>query len=243
AVPGGGGGPAVPGGGARRPDLGGSRTGVLPPPTSPRPAPSGSGPGAGGQARRGSRIRGPGVVVLCLLLAAAVVAGVLLFELHAAGHRPGALSSPAATASHIGISNVSVFMVVANLPLDDPGGTKYAFDGNPNTFWETDPYTNSKFGNLYPGIGLAIDLGASHTVHQLVVTSPTQGWSAQTYVSATDVPNGRPVTAWGSPTATRRRISGSATFDLAGRRGRWVLLWLTNLGPAYQAKVAELSVS
>ena len=65
------------------------------------------------------------------------------------------------------------------------------------------------------------------------------------------MPSGQPVTAWGSPTATKTDIGGSATFSLAGRRGQWVLLWLTNLGQPiqsgfglkFQARISELSVS
>ena len=67
---------------------------------------------------------------------------------------------------------------------DDPQGLPYTIDGNPNTYWHTDYYGNATFGNLYPGLGLEIQLKRSGTLHHLVVTSSTVGWSAQTYTSA-----------------------------------------------------------
>ena len=61
---------------------------------------------------------------------------------------------------------------------------RYTIDGNPTTYWHTDHYRNATFGNLYPGLGLAIQLKGSAVLHHLVVTSTTVGWSAQTYTSA-----------------------------------------------------------
>ena len=57
---------------------------------------------------------------------------------------------------------------------------------------------------------------------------------------------GQPVSAWGQPTDTKTGISGSATFDLAGQKGQFVLLWLTHLsssGPPFQVTINEISVS
>jgi hypothetical protein len=52
------------------------------------------------------------------------------------------------------------------------------------------------------------------------------------------------------PTDTRTAINGSVTFTLGDRRGQWVLLWITNLGPDsggpagdFQTQINELSVS
>jgi hypothetical protein len=62
-------------------------------------------------------------------------------------------------------------------------------------------------------------------------------------VSNSPVPIGQPVTAWGQPTDTKTGISGNTTLSLGGRTGRWVLLWLTNLGPADKVQIGEVSVS
>jgi hypothetical protein len=126
---------------------------------------------------------------------------------------------------------------------DDVAGMAYTFDHNPATAWHSDVYRNATFGNLYPGMGLAIHLSRRTKLHDLVVTSSTNGWAAQTYVSSGPVDSPQAVTAWGQPTDTRSAINGSATFSLGGRDGQWVLLWLTNLGPSFEAQVAELVIS
>jgi hypothetical protein len=128
---------------------------------------------------------------------------------------------------------------------DDPQELPHLYDGNPATAWHTDQYSNANFGNLYPGLGLSIQLSRSGIFHHLLVTSPTAGWAAQTYVSSSPVASGQAVSAWGPPTDTKTGISGSATFNLGGRRGQWVLLWLTHLsaaGPPFQVTIDEITI-
>jgi tRNA A-37 threonylcarbamoyl transferase component Bud32 len=182
--------------------------------------------------------RAPGLLVLLLSLAAtAVVAGLIASGLVGSAGRP----SGGASGAHK-IASVTVW-VVDSRPPDDPGGVGYTFDGNPATYWITDRYSTPDFGGLYPGIGLEIELAKDSTLHGLAVTSPSTGWAAETFVSGHEVPSGAGLGAWGSPTDSRRGIRGDATFDLGGRPGRWVLLWLTYLGPARQCAIAELAVS
>lgn len=73
---------------------------------------------------------------------------------------------------------------VAILPISqaydfDPQGTdgserpdlvRYAFDGDPNTGWQTSTYFgNARFGGLKDGVGLVLDLGSAHEVQQVRV--------------------------------------------------------------------------
>jgi hypothetical protein len=141
--------------------------------------------------------------------------------------------------------------MVAIRPPDDPQDLPKTIDGNSNTSWHTDEYPTATFAGLYPGLGLEIQLKKSGVLHHLVVTSSTVGWSAQTFISETQVGSPGQLAAWGTPTDTKADINGSTTFSLAGRRGQWVLLWLTNLGQGvqpsngkryYQASISELSV-
>jgi hypothetical protein len=179
--------------------------------------------------------------VLGLVLAGAAVAAALL-SVH---HDPtGSKGVTGAVAGHQ-IASVSPFML-SGRPPDDPQGLPYLFDGNPATAWHTDQYRTATFNNLYPGLGLDIHLDASGAVHHLLINSPTAGWAAQTYVSSTDIPSGQPVSAWGHPTDTKTGIPGSVTFSLGGRRGQWVLLWLTHLsaaGPPFQVTINEITVT
>src|SRR6202035_4857681 len=140
------------------------------------------------------------LVVLALVVAGAIVAVVLL-----RGHpRPapagtaGGTNPPAAARQ---ITAVAPFMLRGT--PDDPAQLPLTFDGNPATYWHTDLYHSATFSNLYPGLGLAIHLSSSGSLHRLTVTSPTVGWAAQTYTSAVAVPSGQPVSAWGQPTDTK----------------------------------------
>ena len=220
-------------------------------PIAPRPAEQPP-PGPGSRTSRRRR-RAPGLVVLGLVVTGAIVAGVLFYDRqqHHGGASTGSGSSGgASTAASHNIAQVELFMLRGT--PDDPQDLPNTFDGNPATYWHTDLYGNATFGNLYPGLGLAIQLKKPANLHHLVVTSTTDGWSAQAYTSSTPVTSGpNRLAAWGSPTATEVGINGSATFSLEGHRGQWVLLWLTNLGHSiqtsfgskYQAHIDELSVS
>jgi serine/threonine-protein kinase len=191
--------------------------------------------------RSSRRRRGPGFVVLGLVVAGAAVAGVLL-----AGRDKGAPPGRPPTLPVLTQQITSVTPFMLRGAPDDPEGLPLVFDGNPTTAWHTDEYSTANFGNLYPGLGLDIHLTRTGTLHRLVVTSPTDGWAAQTYVSTVPISSGQPVSAWGKPTDSKTGISGSATFDLNGQRGQWVLLWLTHLGasgPPYQATVNEISLT
>ncbi len=236
---------AAPSAGLPRPVVG-----PAPGPTASTSALQGTGARPGPPDVRPSRRRrrGPGIVVVGLVVAGAIVASVLFFgKQHRGGN--GSPAGSSATGSVHQIASVQPFMI-RGLP-DDPAGLKYTIDGNPNTYWHTDQYSTAAFGNLYPGLGLAIELSGSTVLHHLTVTSTTTGWAAQTYTSATAVHPYQPVTAWGAPTETKVNIDGSATFTLDGRHGQWVLLWLTNLGQPsqttsgyrYQVRIAELAVN
>ncbi len=203
--------------------------------------------GAYPPARRNHRSeRRVGLVVLGLVVIGALVAaGFLIGKSNHSSNTGGSASTGSAsgsTAAELHISGVSVYMV-NNRPPDNPDLTPRTFDGNPATYWQSAVYTTSHFGNLYPGIGLVIDLHSAAKLQTLTVTSPTTGWSASAYVSSAAVSSGQPVSAWGSPTATKTAIPGSVTLNLAGRHGRYVLLWITDLGPARTIKIAELAVS
>jgi hypothetical protein len=203
-------------------------------PPGPAPSPVGNPP------PRRRRRWGPFLVVAALVVAGCVVAAVLL----GSGGRPTlgtGRGGSTATATPLTITSVGVWMMNDRSP-DNPDQTGLTFDGNPATAWTTDQYKTPTFSGLYSGMGLAIHLDGSHTLHQLTVDSSTQGWAAQTYVSATEPTSGQAVSVWGPPTDARSGIDGSTTFSLGGTTGEWVLLWLTNLGPADQADVQELSV-
>ena len=187
--------------------------------------------------------RTAGIVVAALVAIGAIVAIVVLATEPGRARRVVGGTAPTAPVSASArISSVSVFMVNGGTP-DDVAQVGNTFDGNPATSWHTDTYTSPAFGNLYPGIGLSITLNGATAVHTLKVTSPTDGWSAQAYVSPTSVAAGQPLSAWGQPVDGHTGINGSTSFNLGGHRAQYVLLWITYLGPADSAAVSELSVN
>src|SRR5205807_2223331 len=81
---------------------------------------------------------------------------------------------------------------------------------------------------------------AGPPVGHLHVVSPTKGWSAQVYVASAP---GAVLADWGQPVAQQTGINGEVTFDLGGRTGAAVLLWLTDPGAANHAEINEVTVS
>ena len=126
-------------------------------------------------------------------------------------------------------------IVGAPLAFDPPPGNGQEHDadlskltdGDASTAWGTESYKNNHFGGLKDGVGFSLTLDRSRRLAQLRLSSPSHGWSASVYVA-----DGRKDTLaqWGSPVDTRHDIAGDVTFDLRGRQGSAVLLWITDLG-------------
>ena len=122
---------------------------------------------------------------------------------------------------------------------DDQVGN--AIDGDPATAWTTERYASRRFGNLKPGVGLAVQLDRAEALTQVQVVSATKGWAASVYVADALQPT---LEGWGAePVDVKSGIDGDATFDLKGRRGAAVLIWITDLGEARVTEVGEVRVS
>ncbi len=197
-------------------------------------APAGTGTPAGATKRR-RRSRGPGLVVGVVAVAAVVVAVLLLGGQH---RSPGGTSGSGGAAS-VGIAGVTVWIVPPQRTPDNPAEVRNTYDANPQTSWSTVDYKSRNFGG-FGGEGLAIELDGAHPLHRLSVESPTTGWTAATYVSAG---RAQSLVGWGPATAQRSGINGATTFDLGGRTGRWVLLWMTYTGPGMNIQINEVKVS
>jgi putative peptidoglycan lipid II flippase len=180
-------------------------------------------------------------VVAGLVAIAVLVVVVVLWDGSPSSRAPASSPNPPPSSPvPIAIGGVSVFHLERD--ADNAGLTGNTFDGNPNTVWSTDHYFGPNFAGLRHGLGLAITLNGSHTLHQLKVLSPTQGWSAEVF-AANSVPSPPSLTPWGKVLDAKQAIPGNATFSLGGAQGSAILLWITDLGPSNQASVAELQVS
>ena len=106
-----------------------------------------------------------------------------------------------------------------------------AVDGNPSTFWRTERY--SRF--FKTGVGLVLDAGRAVRVRQVVVDSATPGVRAEIRIGSSRT---GPFTRV-SPAKT---LTARTTFPVAGRTGRYVVVWVTALPPESAGEVAEVRV-
>ena len=105
---------------------------------------------------------------------AAPAAGRQVVTHHRAG--PGA-ANPATKSKHAAAAPRGAVPVQALTPVsaaafgpygagqgDNPQVASLAIDRDPATAWRTDWYTTARFGNLYPGTGLLLDMGRAVTI-------------------------------------------------------------------------------
>jgi len=231
-------------------------TGPLAPPRSPAPsrgapAPS-AGSGRGGQTqvaaqprpapaptpRAPGRRRWPWVVLILVLLAVGGAAAYALSTLtggdsNAGGNSPGAARALQIVSAHD-------FDPDGSPPNENSSQAGNAIDGDPQTAWPTEHYNNRTFGNAKPGLGLWVQLDATHDINQVAVTTLEDGWSGQIYVA--DQP-GSSLQDWGQPRASGDDLSAAHAFDLKGAKGRYVLVWCTRLPASDQLQVGDVKVA
>ena len=127
-------------------------------------------------------------------------------------------------------------------PGDNSDLASLAIDRNPATAWHTDWYATARFGNLYPGTGLLVDMGRPVTITAAQITlGPARGASFQLRVGAA------PALASLPPVARAANAGGVVQLRLRQpAHGRYVLIWFTRLpaGPAgtFQASVHALQL-
>jgi hypothetical protein len=106
-----------------------------------------------------------------------------------------------------------------------------AVDGDRSTFWRTERY--SRF--FKTGVGLVLDAGRRVRVRQVVVDIATPGVRAEIRIGSSRT---GPFTRV-SPAKT---LTARTTFPVAGRTGRYVVVWVTALPPESAGEVAEVRV-
>ncbi|GAA2618174.1 protein kinase family protein [Actinomadura fulvescens] len=111
------------------------------------------------------------------------------------------------------------------------------FDGVMKPAWHSQSYANVNFGNYEKGLGVLLDMGSAVKVARVEVNTPEGGATIQLRVGDTDV------AASLSPVA--KKISSAGGFNLvptAEARGRYVVVWFTQLPPSRKAKLSEITV-
>ncbi len=120
---------------------------------------------------------------------------------------------------------------------------KLAIDGRVDTAWESRGYGSRTFDGK-DGVGVILDLGRDRTVRSLGVNSYDEGWSGEVYISNRPAPS---LADWGASAGEIRNATrGDFTTKLTPTNGRYVLVWITDLGPKrgslYKAAFSELRV-
>ena len=173
---------------------------------------------------------------------------------HPVPHRTSGRSSPAPTpaptsapttpaaapAQALTPASAAAFGPYGSGQGDSPQLAHLAIDRSPATAWHTDWYTTARFGNLYPGTGLLVDMGHPVTITAARITlGSARGADIQLRIGATpslaDLP------------AVARATGAAGVVDLrpaTPAQGRYVLIWFTGLprDPAgtFQASVYDL---
>ena len=123
---------------------------------------------------------------------------------------------------------------------DAPQLAPLAIDDNPATAWNTDWYATARFGDLYAGTGLLLDLGRPATITAAQITlGPVRGASFELRVGAAPLITSLPAVAQAADAA------GAVNLQLTPpAHGRYVLVWFTSLprDPAgtFQASVYDI---
>jgi len=186
-------------------------------------------------------------VAIVLVAAALIIAGVLV----AGG---GGLPHIGNNTSNSSASNANA-ATIADAKAFDPFGdgaenddrADAVTDGDPATVWQTEGYDDQAI-KTKPGVGLYVTLNKAVALAAVKVNSPTSGWSAEIYVAET--PKGD-VASWGAPVSTKSHIAaGATTFELGGKKGGVVLIWITDLGNdppddsgRFHARIADVSIA
>jgi hypothetical protein len=142
-----------------------------------------------------------------------------------------AASSPAASPPAASLQNLTPVSAsgfgAGGTSGDNSQNAGLAIDGNPGTAWHTDWYTTPRFGNLYPGTGLMLDMGHQVNVDKVRIRlGAAQGAHFQIRVGSGRDLAQLPVVARsaGPGGVIRLRLASPA-------QGRYVLVWFTVLPP------------
>jgi cytoskeletal protein RodZ len=176
---------------------------------------------------------------------------------HPASHRPAPSASPSPTPSPspsptptptavparaLRPASAAAFNPYGSGQGDSPQFARLAIDGRGATAWHTDWYTTARFGNLYPGTGLLVDMGrpVTITVAQLTLGS-APGADIQLRVGTA------PALKDLATVARAANVGGVVRLRLTTpARGRYVLIWFTRLPPdpagTFQARVYNVQL-
>jgi hypothetical protein len=184
-----------------------------------------------------SMLRLAGVIAACLVVLVAVV---VAFNLGRGKTPLGTTKdhgsqSPSQTTGSSGSATPAPISGVTARDFDPQGGDRAenpqeapnAVDGDPATAWTTVRYVQQfGAGGLKTGVGLVLDLGATHTVSEVDLTTVGAPTSVAVYVTGANPADLRGLSVAGSSVIETTHGTVSLTRPT---EGRYVVVWLTKI--------------
>jgi eukaryotic-like serine/threonine-protein kinase len=127
-----------------------------------------------------------------------------------------------------------------------------AVDGDPTgTAWETEHYDSDTFAGTKtgpdPGVGIYVTTTAPAKPTKMIVRTPTTGWDAEIFASASGPPE--ELSEWGEPVGTVVDASSSEEIDLnLTEPATYFLLWFNKASEArdqagrYQVEISDIKL-
>ena len=133
---------------------------------------------------------------------------------------------------------------------EHPEDVPNAFDGDPETSWQTQRYNSAALGGLKPGVGMWVDLGEVAPLRQIELSMRPAGADVEVYASEDALPDGVggdwTPQDWGARIAEVSSAETAQSLELEDVEGRYVLLWFTSLpadGGGHRVHVSEIGFS
>jgi len=185
------------------------------------------------QRRRRGRATAP-LILVAIGLAIAVAALAIAIERERGSS--GSPSSARGSGAPITLTAVGAYDPPPGNGQEHDNEASQATDSSTATYWETEHYRSSFASLGKHGVGLVLDAGSVLTVHHVTVTSDTPGFTAE--IQAGNTASG-PFHA----VSDAKTVGGQTTFDLQDAHARYLVVWITNLGPLSSAHVNNISAS
>jgi hypothetical protein len=167
---------------------------------------------------------------------AAAVAALAVFLVRDNGGSPSSGSPPASGSAPIAQSGGGAYDPPPGNGQEHDADAPNATDRNPSTYWQTEHYRSSLASLGKRGVGLVLDAGKAVTVNHVTVTSNTPGFTTEIQVGDSRDGPFRTVSA-------SKTVGAQTTFDLSDAHGRYLVVWITDLGSLSSAHVNEVSAS
>lgn len=156
---------------------------------------------------------------------------------------PSSTRSRATTTATGGLEALAIASAVAYDPQGDNSENNNqvprVYDGNPDTYWQSEGYQSQNFGGLKNGVGVILDIGANAKAKQIVVTVPTNA-SFQVWINSDKSLDGATLVGESSGQ------TGQLKLDVpAAAKGQYIVVWFTKpaqLGGRFRAALSEVQV-